>query len=128
MGARVALRSFWARQWKGLRRFWHEVGRRIPERLWLLWVVATLIFSPDWWSARYAVRKVAREPGFSGERGLEYLRQAVLYPGAFENIFRNQEASLWMRLHAAERGRRIRGWRRELLVELAYLALRERGR
>lgn len=124
-------RTWLGRQWQGCVRAWHWVGRRMPERLWLAWVLLTVVCSRDYRSARYAVRKVAVEGGPAiAEFGIARLIQdkSTLYPFEAENWYRNMEASLWTKLHAKETGRIPKAWRRELLVEMAYVALRERGR
>lgn len=128
MGPRA--RTWWERQVKGWRRWWNDVGQRLPERIWLLWVVATVIFSRDFPSARYAVRKSATDQAPRDFGAWEAIHNTInFYPYLGENYYRNMEAVLWTHLHAKEMGRAtVPLHRRQLLVELAYLALKERGR
>lgn len=120
------LRNFWERQWKGLVRWWHDLGRRMPERLWLWWVLSGLVLSRALNDARYSVRKVAIEPV---PRDMHHFIQKMsLYPGWGENEYRRSEAELWAMLHGKEEADIPVSHRRHLLVEIAYLALKERGR
>lgn len=123
------VRTWRERQVKGLICFWKSLNRYVPERLWVWWVVTIKIFSPSYTASQYAVRKVARDTALRGSAAVQHIvNQSGLYHVLGENIYRNTEASLWTRLVLKERKREERSHRREALVELAYLALKERGR
>lgn len=122
-------RSWLERQVKNVSRLWREIGRRTPERLWLAWVLVSMVLGKDYRSAQYAVRKAARDISPENMEGaLLRMSKAQLSPYDGENWYRNAEAAHWTFLHAKENGRWIPSWRREALVEMAYLALKERGK
>lgn len=117
------LRTRWQRIVKLSRRWWHELGRRMPERLWLSWIVLCLIWGRDLRLARSIIREIAAHPSIP--RGADavsaILENRILYWREGENIYRN--------VMAARMARAIQpSHRRQTLLELAYLAMKERGR
>lgn len=107
-----------------LRILGHKVRLAIPERLWLLWRVACVLWSPAYVQAHQAVRAVAitphmREKHMWGEIG----HRAAMVHGRGENVFR---ALLAVEAYGATP--HTTGHLRNTLIELAYLALKERGR
>lgn len=122
----------WQRMKSSLSRASRAIGARMPERLWLWWVLTLTIFGRGWsndvWaSCVYGVGKSAKDASISGEAAWRWLqRRAELYPGMGENEYRNAEASLWARLAMQERGAWCSSHRLELMVELAYMARKEK--
>lgn len=124
-------RTWLARQWKGLYRLWRQVGRYLPERLWLAAQILRVLFSPAYSEARWAVRFVATNGHPRGEELAKYLyhRASVLGSHRYaENIFRRSEASDYVSARLLTRGKKTFSWRQGAALELAYLAYRERGR
>lgn len=126
----VRVRSWWQRQWKGIVRHWHEIGRRIPERLYIAWVLFCILFGSSYHVARYAVRKVAVDPSMPrGPLAYQHMQnRSALYHYQGENVVRSMEAAEWMGHWLSEKHRKVPMWRRHMACELAYLALKERGR
>jgi hypothetical protein len=118
---------------KRILQWWNgSVIPRVPERVWLWLYLTSLIFSDSYPSAQYAVRKAATDPSLAGvkygDAWQRVLNRANLYPQLGENLLRNAEAVEWVGHHLETLQRREPLWRRHLLCELAYLALKERGR
>ena len=117
------LRTRWQRIVKLLRRWWRELGRRMPERLWLWWVISCLVWGRDLRLARQVVREIAVSPNIP--RGADavsaILENRSMYWREAENIYRNTMAARMSKaIHLTHR--------RQALLELAYLSLKERGR
>lgn len=119
---------WWVRQKRGLARRWHALGRRVPERLWLWWVVTLTLFSPTYAAARYAVRKVNADPSMpKGPLAYAYMQNKTgLYHPLGENFVRSTEAVEWTGHWLTEEKHTAPTWRRHLACEIAYLALKER--
>lgn len=115
----VRERTWRERQVKGFRRFWKTLGRKVPERIWLSWVVLRMIWSRGYGQASRIVLDVATDTKLYQEEianpreGLKRLitryaevnpgEQAVLlrtviaryagfFPGAGEDLLRATEA------------------------------------
>lgn len=104
------------------RRFWRR--NQLGERLWLLFRLVGLLASPSYSTARMAVRSVAIEPRMrdwhrEGPTWAPHLGQ----PGLQENLSRHFLAS--ERFGPIPFSQRHG---RNLLMELAYFALKERGK
>jgi hypothetical protein len=114
------------RAWpKWLRRLGRRVERALPEVLWLLWQVARLAFSPEYARARAAVRGVATIAGFRSDRAAwaDLGRRASRAAGYGENIYRHMAA-----VEAFGETPHKAGHARNACLELAYLALKQRGK
>ena len=105
---------------------------RAPEWLWLLIRLWGVVRSPAFVAAQQAVRKVAADPSFRDKRGpLAYAHmqaEAAVYHPLGENVIREVEARMWTQVYAADAGTRVSWPVAGVLTELAYLALKERGR
>lgn len=115
--------------------FWWRVGRAVPERVWVWWVLTRMVWSRAYPAARYAVRKVAGDHDLyatlvADPHGAKLMvaDQAASYPNMGENLVRMNEAREWMGHWLKEHGRRCPAVMRNGLVEAAYLAYRARGR
>lgn len=118
---------------KRLRQFWRtSVLPRVPERLWLWVVVTRVIFSDRYAPAQYAVRKAATDGSLAGIKHMDAWQRvfdrARVVSHLSENILRNMEAVEWTSHAMGVLSHDIPLYRRQLIVELAYLALKERGR
>ena len=104
----------------------------LPDWAWLLARLALLLRSPEFDAARKAVRKVAVDPSFTNKRGphafTHMQQEAGVYHPLGENLVREVEARMWTRVYAQETNTVIPWQRAGALSELAYLALKERGR
>lgn len=111
------LSNYFRDKWRRIRR-----ANRLGERLYTLWRVAVLLFSPSYERARQAVRSTAIEPDIRDKHvsGLFWARHMPL---SRENLTRHMLAT--ERFGVAPLGARHY---RNLLLELAYFALKERGR
>lgn len=118
---------------KRLRQFWHtSIVPRIPERIWLWTVVTRLIFSDSLGPAQYAVRKAATDGSLAGIKHMDAWQRvfdrARVVSNLSENILRNWEAVEWTSHAMGVLDTPMPLYRKQLLVEMAYLALKERGR
>lgn len=100
----------------------------MPERLWLLWAVARMIWSRDYARARNIVADVATDTRLYAEkidtkrRGQEaVMAYFSLFAGAQEDVIRHAEAR---RRFFVSSGSTAMS---NLLIELAYKAYRERN-
>lgn len=104
----------------------------LRERLWLVGQLVKLIFSEKYDAARYAVRKVAVDPSYRDLRGplaYDYIRNhSGLYHLQGENLIRGLEARVWTGMAGREAGIPISMQSAGLLAELAYHALKTRGK
>jgi hypothetical protein len=102
---------------------WNAVLRWVPERIWLLWRLYKLVYSPDYTRAMDAVRLVARTPGMREQKMWGEIGQRLyVVPGARENFYRRLKAE---ELYGTYQHRK----RHEMntALEIAYLTLKERG-
>jgi hypothetical protein len=110
---------------KWLRRLGRRLERAVPEALWLLWQLARLLFSPEYARARAAVRQAATRAGFASDRAAwaDLGRRASKVAGYGEIVYRHMAAveAFGATPHKAAHARNA-------CLELAYLALKERGR
>ncbi len=99
--------------------------RFIPERLYVLCKVLTLLFGPDYKHAHDVVRSVARNPA---SRNLKYWaetdRALTRDPHIAENFWRGAKATFEL----AAKTPSLPRYEQQTLLELAYLALRARRR
>jgi hypothetical protein len=109
---------------KWLRRWLRRLERALPERLWLTWRLLRLVWSPTYALARSAVRQAATAEGFRDKGGWAQVAQRMgRVAGVSENV--------WRHLAAVESFGQVpvrTGHLRGAALELAYLALKERGR
>lgn len=129
----VRERTWCERQVKGFRRFWKTLGQRMPERIWVSWVLLRLVWSRAYSGAKYAVRKIATDPDLGNTARREHLKalvlkQANLYPTQGENLVRRGEAQEGTERWCAEHHVALSRRERNVLSELAYLAYAARGR
>jgi hypothetical protein len=113
----------WKKRWRRARRW--MMRHLVSERVWVLWRVARLLWSPAYVRARSAVRVIAVAPGFNegDRRGWEQVGQIMgAVPGIGENLYR----SLAAQLEYGEVPHRQKH-QRTTVLELAYWALKGRG-
>jgi hypothetical protein len=102
---------------------WNALLRYIPERVWLLWRLARLIFSPEFARAQEAVRLTARTPGMRDKKIWSEIGQRLyVVPGARENFYRRLKAEELYGTYEPRQRHTMNA-----AIELAYYALKERG-
>lgn len=115
-------RPWWQRLEKRCWQWSTPYRKRIPDRWWLLWRLARLLWSPEFERARQAVRQVAVTPGMRESRMWGAIgNRAGATPGLGENVFRHLLALEHYGPVAPRQGHV-----RDAALELAYLALKER--
>ena len=108
---------------KVLTQRWNALLRYVPERVWLLYRLVRLIFSPEYARAQTAVRLTARYPGMRDKAMWSEIGQRLyVVPGARENFFRRLKAEELYGTYD-QRQRHVMN----AAIELAYYTLKERG-
>lgn len=117
---------------KSVRRFLDRIWRALPERLWLTLVLLRVVWSQEYAGAQQAVRKIARDQSIGQLRGPHAIQHMQNRSGVYhklgENWVRVTEAREWAGHYNRAKNVHVSSHRTGALVELAYLALKERGR
>lgn len=112
------LRGPVARSVKRLRRAVRWMDRHLPERWWLILRVVRWIYSADYEAAQATAREIAVRPG------MRFVAPPPLHAAVQENLVRHLAAAEAFSAAAYREPRHRVNW----LLEMAYFALKERGR